>query len=535
MYEEKNRYSIRLADIINPNDGRAEKLGDMSPHTAREYVRRKRNILKKHYTSVNNTFAIRHGIYPIHSSGYSHYMVAELTPKEADSLRRDKDVISVTRFFEKRLITHQTDIISRQIAADSIDGSHSPIFPPYLGNGVRLGIISAQNLTFDPYSAQLDGLEELGRLVYLDGRVASEQSVHSSAVTSLVIGQSVTIGTEQYRGVVPQSVVYFAPSFTKLSVYEAIEKCLDNGAVVVNYSAGEAFPDGNYSDFDRQIDTLIYNVGFCFVTSAGNACIVSSPGTSYNGITVGNAITKGTQTMEIPPPYPMFYIREDDCSGYIQADYLPNKPDLAAPGTYIHYIDSRGNLRLDLYGTSFAAPYVTGVAAQIAEKYPNASLLPLVMKTLILAGADSDVILEYDNPTVSSSDILRVKSGAGFLNSANALGDIRFKSGVMLTDDTATHNLSERFELLAGQRVRILVCCMKSVENVALTFSRNNIVLEFYAPDSSRVAVSNSPRENVKLIEYTVQSSGVYTAVCRLELFDPEGGNIPYVLAYRIA
>lgn len=533
MSEEKKKYSVRLEDTISPNNILPISSENLTPHRALEYSRRKRAVIKEHYSEGNLQFAKQYGLTPIHSSGYSHYMIFELDSSQLYEIRRDRRVVSTSEYKEVKLVNHQNDIISRQIRADNIRGSHAASFPAYLGNGVRIGVISAQNLTYIPSAAQLRGLEEEGRLIYLDGSVASQPAVHSTVVTSIILGKSVTVEGVEYRGVAPQSTVYFVPGFTQTDVYEAIEECLDNGAVIINYSAGEAFPDGEYSDFDRQIDTLIYNVGFCFVTSAGNSRFISGPGTACNCITVGNAQTKASALQALQPPYPMFFRSEDDCSAYVQSDYLPNKPDIAAPGTYVHYTNAIGEVEFNLYGTSFATPYVTGTAAQIVEKYPQASFSPMLVKALLLAGADSSLISTADNPVVSEFDPLRIKSGAGFLDSASSLGNINFESGVIKINDISTHSGDLQFEAAQGQRMRMILCYMKTPQDILKRENGVNVILELYTSDNTRVLFSDSWRENVKLMEYTFERAGIYHLRYNLTKYDTQSRDIPYAVCLR--
>jgi len=525
MPESKNKYSLRLHD--NARFDYISVHADTSPE-ALENIRNKRYAMKKHYTRINTEFAARHGIHPIHSSGYSHYMIAELTEREAIAVRKDACVQSVTLYEDVPIVNHQSDIISRQIKSDNITGSHSVSFPPYLGNGVGIGVVSAQNLTFIPQALQLTGLEEQGRIVYLEGASATEEAVHSTVVTSIIVGKSVSFDVVEYRGVAPLSTVYFAPSFDKIGMYEAIEKCVDNGASIINYSAGEAFPDGEYSDFDFQIDTLIYNVGFCFVTSAGNASFVSSPATACNGITVGNAQTKDSRETAEMPPYQMFCKAQDDCSAYIQAEYLPNKPDISAPGTYVHYINSVGKIEFNLYGTSFAAPYVTGVAAQIVEKYPRAAFSPLIIKAVLLCGANPRAIDSRDDPPVAEFDRLRVKSGAGLLDSVSSLESTEFKSGTLSLGKSENTSIMLR----KGQTVRAVLCYFKSPQDISSGFT-GNITLELHTPGGTRAAFSDSIRENVKVIEYTSGVSGEHILKA-VNSQNRDARDETYALAWRI-
>jgi len=351
LTESKKKYSIYLK---NNGTKICTETESLSSFVQNEYVMaERRRMMRNVHTSVNGDFCRKHGIIPVHSSRYCGCIIAELEESEVEKIGKDEEVSSVYEFEEKYLTPFQTDMVSVQIRTDSIRGSHSSGFDGrqngYLGNYVTVGAVSAQNLTYIPESFQLREPLRNGQLLTISGASAElRESVHSSVVASIIVGGEIQKNGVIYRGSSPLSRLYIAPSSDVASMLEAVEKCIDSGAVIINYSAGEYFSDGRYDSFDRFVDTLIYNVRFLFTVSAGNSKYVSSPGTCMNGITVGNAATKINGYTAATKPYGMFFVSEDDCSAYEQDETLPSKPDIAAPGTYIHYIDALGNIGFDI-------------------------------------------------------------------------------------------------------------------------------------------------------------------------------------------
>ncbi|MBQ9922762.1 MAG: S8 family serine peptidase, partial [Clostridia bacterium] len=332
-----------------------------------------------------------------------------------------------------------------------------------------------------------------------------------------------------YRGSSPLSRLYIAPSSDVASMLEAVEKCIDSGAVIINYSAGEYFSDGRYDSFDRFVDTLIYNVRFLFTVSAGNSKYVSSPGTCMNGITVGNAATKINGYTSAERPYDMFFVSEDDCSAYEQDETLPSKPDIAAPGTYIHYIDASGNIDFSRYGTSFSAPYVSAVAAQLVQKYPEAGTNPALLKALVLCGADGDGISTVGNPQNGERNILRLKSGAGLLDSTAAL-EIKGRLGGSIGN---TEKEKREIFLQTGQSIRAVLCYLRNPDISAVSPSKENIVLKIISPDNVTDSVSDDERENVKIINYTADFSGTYSLYFEV-LSSGNFDSVTYGIAWRV-
>lgn len=508
---------------------------EITSHAQSRYiVTERRRIMRGIYTCINSSFCKKHSIIPIHSSRYCGCVIAELEDGEVEKIKKDTNVKSVDRFEEKYLVPHQTDTVSVQIRTDSIRGSHSADFDGkldgYLGDYVTVGAVSAQNLTYIPDALQLREPLREGRLMTIsEPSTELRESVHSSVVASIIVGGETQKNGVIYRGSAPLSRLYIAPSDGVDSMLEAIEKCIDNGAVIINYSAGEYFSDGKYDSFDKFVDTLIYNVRFLFTVSAGNSKYVSSPGTCMNGITVGNAATKINGYTAAKKPYNMFFVSDDDCSAYEHDEALPSKPDIAAPGTYIHYIDSYGNIDFSRYGTSFSAPYVSAVAAQLVQKYPNASIAPALLKALILCGADGDGISKTGNPQNGEGNILRLKSGAGFLDSVGAL-QITDSFGGSIGD---TNEIKRDIFLNSGQRIRVVLCYLRDPDISAFSPSKENVVLYIVSPDKMTVSVSDDDKENVKLIDYTADASGMYELYFKA-LSLGNSNTVSYGIAWRI-
>ena len=240
-------------------------------------------------------------------------------------------------------------------------------------------------------------------------------------VTSLIVGQSVTVDGISYMGVVPNATVYQTPIISSAQVVDALQKLISLGVSVINYSGG--YDSGStYSDYDQALDDkLLQYYGISFVKSAGNkgkgTGNITSPGKAYNSITVGNAMTKSTPSTAVSVPYFMHLE-----SSFREADYLTNKPDLVAPGTKLSYVEEPNDVS-SRTGTSFAAPLVAGVVAQLHQAKQTLKTNPVETKAILLAGADYNVISKTLDTLVDSDacEYIWEKCGVGMVNAKNSM------------------------------------------------------------------------------------------------------------------
>ncbi len=290
-----------------------------------------------------------------------------------------------------------------QINAGSQSGTNSPEYSLF-GEGVTLGVISAENLTFDPLAKSLKNKN----IVSFPSIIPPKIDRHPTAVIATAAGNEAEAEGIEFFGVARDAEVLFAPTYSSKNVYDAIERMVERGERVINYSAG-IYHDGVRNDFDRQIDRLILNGNFLFISAAGNYERLASPAKAYNALAVGNADTKSSPTLPLPPPYAM-----SDGSAFLAS---PQKPEISAPGEYIGFVDRNGNADFESFGTSFATPFVSGVALQLLSLKKDISYLTL--KGIILSSANGELISPDENPEVAP--FIRERSGYGLLDALGAV------------------------------------------------------------------------------------------------------------------
>jgi len=190
------------------------------------------------------------------------------------------------------------------------------------------------------------------------------------------------------------------------------------------------------------------------VASAGNwgtgvdagTWLVSSPGTSWNVLTVGG-VNDGTRRL--------WYDSSCPCSGALwdedpdwpfnsHGDF--NKPNVSAPAVGVETANGKR-----ASGTSVAAPIVSGIAAQLFARNPTTfKAWPEAMRAIIMAGANRRLPLPGGSTSTDHEGVGTVHAHwAHRVYSNGPYGG--WTKGTMEKDATAT----KTFSVSAGQRVRI--------------------------------------------------------------------------------
>lgn len=143
---------------------------------------------------------------------------------------------------------------------------------------------------------------------------------------------------------------------------------------------------GNYDEVDRDADNYVYFTSVPFFKSAGNQGasngFITSPGRALNLITIGNY-------MDSDPPAgsPAWTIR--GTSSFVDPPNTKNmKPEFSGPGSNISAgtnINNTANAVAS--GTSYSAPHLAGIAADLTQAYTAAVLRPDIVRADFMVGA----------------------------------------------------------------------------------------------------------------------------------------------------
>lgn len=518
------------------NSGDSALLLDKAVSTeVNRYLDIKRNITRSKYVEsnqifINNNISEKDNV--IYKSNYTSTIVLAATPDEILKYAKLNDVEEIT-YFEDYIQSSELDIVLPQINADSTTGTKSSSYNSgngYTGSGIKIGIIEADCGMYDSTSPHLSDIPS-SQLTYLynyrdDGTyVTPAITAHATKVTALIVGQSYTIGSRTFEGVVPDATVYQTSIENTSDVYTAFDLLVDNGANVINYSGGST--TSGYTSFDKEIDNRIATTKVTFVKSAGNSSgEITSPGKAINAITVGNAATKSNSSTASSTPYSM-----SSSSSYTEASYIPNKPDITAPGTLISTAKSTTVITSGS-GTSYAAPLITGVVAQSMQRVASLKTNPYSAKAFLVSCANSSLISTTNNS--SAGNYLREKSGSGLIDAIKITKAYGLRSGTLKTNNSTSNSSTQTYT--AGQKIRVILVFGKNNDvSIASASNMDNLDLKLINNSTSNVvATSSSTRNNIEIIEYTIPSNGTYYFQTYATTVQNTTNGVPFSVCWKV-
>ncbi len=359
----------------------------------------------------------------IYFSNYTSTLIINVSKKDLLRIVDDDRVLGIS-LYEDIEIKNQLFITLNQVNAGygttQNPGLKNTSQGGYDGTGVTIGIIEAENGRFDPNAPQLSSMVSSGQLEFIEVSGVNEVvHNHATHVTNIIAGQSYTFSETKYEGIATGAQIYQSAIDVIADYYTAFNQFATLGVDVINSSLGGV--TNGYSAFDQEVDNLIYTTKIILVNASGNLSFanldrnVMSPGKAYNAITVGNTAIKSDTTTAENSPYDMSW---STC--YQVNDYLSNKPEITAPGENISSVNSNGIYTSS--GTSFAAPHVTGVVAQLIEKYGstvNTNNYITYYKGRLMLGSNS-AIVDDDSHRSGDSPIFYNEQGAGMLDAKNS-------------------------------------------------------------------------------------------------------------------
>lgn len=469
------------------------------------YIETEREIYAEMQAEKSQTFLNKYnGIFNSRNSSeekltyvskYAPVISAKLTAKEISQLSKDLSVESI--YYAPELEAENCSNISFPL----VNANYVRDTLGYSGSGIKIGMIESElpnpnagyftvsNIILDPDAVQ---------------SCDADDKAHANLVASIMVAKSTTVSGITYKGIAPNAKLY-ATSFTNSGNFKPrVEWLLSQGVNVINMSAGFPTITGSYDVYSKWIDHIAINHSVHFVKSAGNnSGNITSPGMAYNAITVGNLNDMGTSA-------PSDDVIADD-SSYIEANGLHNKPDLVAPGTCIATAAGKDS------GTSFAAPHVTAIIAQLCQAYPTLKTKQDAMKAILTASITHSVHA-YNSHSLNFD-----KYGAGMVDakaSMNTIANGRYVSSSFAAN--AADGSTKRYSFTvpsSNKKVRISLAWLKyatissgnhSTSGVSL-YDLTDLDIYVYDSNNEEVAFSYSSANNLEIVQLNNPPAGTYT------------------------
>lgn len=347
------------------------------------YVDTNRKFAKEAYNKENGEFTDNYlkNAKIIFQSEYAPMIICKIS-KNAILYLNTLDCVESLSLYEEMELTFEGNM---DISVKSINGYYVKNSLGFDGSGVKVGQI-------EPGIPEL-GISEL-RSTKITRHNTSGYHNHSSIVAAIIAGDS---------GMAPGAELYCT---LNEDFYKDVEWLISSGVSVINMSAG-ASNSGTYDDCAKWVDHVVYQHNVSFVKSAGNdgeTGYVSSPGNAYNVITVGGIDDNGT----VKTSDDTFYTGTSIKTG----SSMPSKPDVVAPGVGFSVAG-----RESRNGTSYSAPHVTGMIAQMMSFCPTLKVRPDAIKAAVAASCDRKTTRE-------SLSRITNQEGSGVVNAINAVNSI---------------------------------------------------------------------------------------------------------------
>jgi len=489
-------------------------------------------LLLKNYESMEGLKETRE-VKRLFFSQYAPMISAELTPAEIKTLARDTRVQSI--YYSPHVtLENNSDIAAQVTAAGYVRDNMG-----YTGSGIKIGMIESSMP--DPQSN------------YFSSNVICDSTAeplpggtwHANRVAVIMVGAAAENNGVVYKGIVPNATLYstcYNNTNTAVDWRSKVEWLLTQGVHVINMSAeiklldenwipGEEhvvdpslYPEaGLYDLHERWLDHVAISHSVHFVVSAGNhdpqiGHKITSPALAYNIISVGAIDDNNTASNHQDDTRALFSCYEETIG--------TNKPDLVAPGANIYTavpIDYASDLTPEQQtsGTSFAAPQVTAIVAQLCQYRPALRTLQDAMKAILTASI-SHGKLAFDS---SDADAVNFdKYGAGVVNAQAAFytaGNGRYLTADFPANTAANTERRYTFYVSSSDtKIRVSLAWLKysTVSGTHATsdpadYAIADLDLYILDPNGNYIASAITSDNNVEIIDFEPNSAGNYTIV----------------------
>ena len=458
--------------------------------------------LLKDYSNVKALCETRKGK-RLFFSQYAPMIRAELTPAEIKLLAQDDRVQSI-------YYSPPVEVVNASnMSIPTIGADYTRDTLGYTGSGIKIGMIESGIPDKD---AQFFTTEN----ITCDTSSTTYEDNHANLVAAIMVGKNTTVNGVTYKGIVPDAKLYAAHCSDSDEWIEQVEWLLSKNVHVINMSMGFPTLQGEYTILDKWLDHIAFNHNVHIVVAAGNSNDeneenrkITSPGMAYNVLTVGAIDDNNTTCYD-----------DDILAAYScwRETTGANKPDLVAPGTNITTAAGTNS------GTSFAAPHVTAVVAQLCQRKPELKLLQNTVKAILTASVSHSEIRHHTmEGVIEDYD----KCGAGVVNARSACSTIiesRYESGSFAANSGDGTQVMYTFNVTNTNRnVRVSLSWLKcSVFSEGESHTSGDVTtgslanLNLYVYDSAgEIVRANDVGINTEIVEFKPTRTGTHRIYIR--------------------
>jgi hypothetical protein len=476
-----------------------EKISRSNLAYMKDAISKKLKPIKDHLNSKNIKILYEDSLAPV--------MFAELTADEINELKANDDVIAID--------------LGRDNYHDLIDTSAPAILAPPVwllgGSGTRVAVVEQGRIAFEnPYLNDGISYNSLNPISY-----------HTTGVAGIIASRNTTYKGVAYNG--PALLSANSGDYEDDHVMAAANWAITNGARVLSNSWGFEEVTDSLTPIAKWYDWVVRFYGVTAVFAAGNSGNsapplnkVVDPARAYNVIAVGSFDDMNTG-----------WVWGDDQMSFFSSYANPGreKPEVAAVGwdgvsdpTWIGGImsttDTSPWIGPHQYGTSYAAPQVSGVASLLIDKRSFLGVWPETVKAIIMASADHNI---------EGSSRLSDKDGAGGVNAQEAYKIASQAKGTSWNGSNISYGTGApwygpNFTASMGQKVRVVIAWDSvstgydgsdtlnsdldlSIQRLqGFTLKQRTWVLE------RRAGSSTSASDNFEIVEFNAPATGEYRA-----------------------
>ena len=382
------------------------------------------------------------------------------------------------------------------------------------GTGVKIGIVESIGLPMLTVS------DLSNATIIRNGGAAYD--FHSTNIARILVGKS--------YGIAPNAQLYCTIGHNLSEFYSSIEWLISKGVNVINASMGfnQSSRLGQYDTIAKWIDHIAIMHDVHFVKSAGNRgngdAYITSPGMAYNAITVGGFNDMNTVSHTDDERY----ISTNGGSSYRESvsSGRPEKPNIIASAQNIIFDASTTSS-----GTSYAAPQVTGIIAQLCGYRSALKVKQTAVGAMLAAGAS--LKLEGVNGSgqrgdsfrsgvrISGSTQISDYEGAGKVNARDArlIASTGNYWGVNISASSFPYTQTVYINASNDSLTRVAIFWLKrnslaATDHTTGTVAQESIPdldLKVYAPDGTLVGSSTTTHSNFEIVQFTTPATGTYS------------------------